>query len=189
LRITAPAAIALTTACLLLAPRPMRAHPSGPDPGVTGGFGEPTCNQSGCHNSFTLNAGRAAALGDLEISGLPKTYEPGKSYPIKLVVSHTQDRAAWGFQLAARFAQSGAQAGRLQPLDTATQIVEASGVQYIEHTLDGIASNTFTFTWTAPTAASGEVAVHAAGNAADGDFGPGGDYIYAASVSIAAPSK
>jgi hypothetical protein len=51
------------------------AYPGGPDPAVTGGFGEPTCNQSGCHNSFELNAGRAPGLGDLVVSGLPTQYE------------------------------------------------------------------------------------------------------------------
>lgn len=40
----------------------VRAYPGGPDPAVTGGFGEPTCNPSGCHNSFELNAGRASGL-------------------------------------------------------------------------------------------------------------------------------
>jgi len=164
------------------------AYPQGPDPAVSGGFGEPTCNQSGCHAAFTLNAGRNDGLGDLLISGFPKQFEPGKTYPIEVVVSHTQDRSVWGFQLATRMAGTGAQAGELQPLDDdATQVLEAGGVQYIEHTLDGIGSNTFKFNWVAPTATGDDIIVNAAGNAADGDFGPDGDYIYTSSVEVAAP--
>src|SRR3990167_4648076 len=47
----------------------IRAYPGGPPPGVTGGFGERTCNQSGCHNTYALNEGRTAGLGDLVLSG------------------------------------------------------------------------------------------------------------------------
>lgn len=162
----------------------VRAFPAGPDPGVTGGFGEPTCNQSGCHNSFELNAGRAAGLGDLVVSGLPTQYEPGKTYPIKLAITHTQDRKYWGFELAARAKATGLQAGNLKAIDGGTQVMEEKGIQYIEHTLEGIATNAFNFNWVAPSSPVGEVIVHAAGNAADGSDSPDGDYIYTTSVAV-----
>lgn len=162
----------------------VRAFPAGPDPGVTGGFGEPTCNQSGCHNSFELNAGRASGLGELVVSGLPAQYEPGKTYPLNLAITHTQDRKYWGFELAARVKATGIQAGLLKPTDGGTQVMEEKGIQYIEHTLEGIATNTFSFNWVAPSSPVGEVIMHAAGNAADGSDSPDGDYIYAASVTV-----
>ena len=98
----------------------VRAYPAGPPPGVTGGFGEPTCSQSGCHATFELNAGKAMGLGDLVISGFPKQYEPGKAYPIKMTITHaTPDRVVFGFQFAARVKDSGTQAGELHVTEDA----------------------------------------------------------------------
>ena len=151
---------------------------------MTGGFKEGTCAQSGCHNSFDLNAGKASKLGDIVIEGLPKQYEPGKTYPVKLTVTHTQGRQAWGFELAARMKATGAQAGTLKPADNKTQIIDEKGVQYLEHTVDGVGASVFTFDWVAPSSPAGEIVVDAAGNAADGDGGPEGDYIYSTSVTV-----
>ena len=169
---------------LLLDTAHTRAFSAGPDPGVTGGFNEPTCNQSGCHDAYKLNAGRALGLGDLVITGFPKQYEPGKTYPIQLAITHTQDRKYWGFQLAARVKATGVQAGDLKPIDRGTQIQGKNGIQYLEHTLDGNATNTFDFNWVAPGTAMGDVIVNAAGNAADGGLSPDGDYIYSTSIDV-----
>jgi Reeler domain len=160
------------------------AYPTGPDPARTGGFGEATCNSLGCHRTYKLDEGKAAGLGDLVISGLPEKYEPGKTYPVKVTVTHLQDQGHWGFQLAARVKASGVQAGELKPTDERTQIVEDKGIQYIEHTMDGIFSNVFDFSWVAPASSVGDVIMHAAGNAADGDLTPEGDYIYTTSATI-----
>lgn len=174
--------VVVAVLCLLAAS--IRAYPTGPDPAVTGGFGERTCAGIGCHGTYELNEGRKAMLGDIVIEGLPKQYEPGKTYPVKLMISHTQDRRHWGFQLAARVKASGAQAGELKPANGTTQILTEKGIQYIEHTEDGIQSNTFEFNWTAPASPVGEVVMHASGNAADGDVSPEGDYIYSTSVDV-----
>ncbi len=176
-------AVFLATYVILVATS-IRAYPGGPDPAVTGGFGELTCNQSGCHTSYELNAGRISGLGDLLISGLPERYEPSETYPITLLITHTQDRGHWGFQLAARVNATGEQAGELQPIDGTTQVLEDNGIQYIEHTMEGIPTNTFNFNWLAPTGPVGEIIMHAAGNAADGDVSPEGDYTYSASVTL-----
>ncbi|OFW15383.1 MAG: hypothetical protein A3H29_02370 [Acidobacteria bacterium RIFCSPLOWO2_02_FULL_67_21] len=175
-------------ALLSLLAASIRAYPTGPDPAVTGGFGERTCAGAGCHSTYELDEGKTAKLGDILIEGLPGQYEPGKTYPIKLVNSHTQDRRHWGFQLAARAKATGAQAGELSTIDGTTQILTEKGIQYIEHTEQGITSNTFQFTWTAPSAPAGEVVMHASGNAADGDGSPEGDYIYSTSVAVS-PAK
>jgi len=166
----------------------IRAYPSGPPPGVTGGFGERTCSQKGCHDSYELNAGKSLGLGDVLISDFPKQYQPGMTYPIQVTITHTQDREVWGFQLAARVKEAGAQAGELQPMDANTQIVPEKGIQYIEHTLEGTHSNVFEFNWVAPSSPVGDIILHAAGNAGDGSLSPDGDYIYSASATIAAPS-
>ena len=62
--------------------------------------------------------------------------------------------------------------------------MEEKGIQYIEHTRDGIDFNVFDFTWVAPSSSVGEVIMHAAGNAADGDLTPEGDYIYTTSATV-----
>ena len=159
------------------------AYPTGPPPAVTGGFGEKTCDQTGCHNSFELNAGRSLGLGGAEISGVPAQYEPGKTYPIKVTNTHTDGRLDWGFELAVRALATGAQAGDLKPINDATQILADSGIQYIEHTRAGIFSNVFEFNWVAPSGAMGDVIFNAAGNAANGDLLPTGDYISTASIT------
>lgn len=159
-----------------------RAYPIGPPPGVTGGFGEDTCVK--CHNSFELNAGRAQHLGDVVVSGLPKQYRPGESYAVSVALTHSQDSGVWGFQFAARVREDGAQAGQLKPIDAHTQVASDKGVQYMEHTADGTFFNSFGFTWVAPANVSGDVIIHVAGNAANGDASPGGDYIYSTSITI-----
>lgn len=167
--------------CVAVVAVPIRAYPGGAPPAVTGGFGEDTCTR--CHNDYELNAGRAMGLGDLAVAGLPKEYEPGRTYPVKVEVTHTQDRSAWGFELAAR-TKDGLQAGALKPKDANTQILSEKGIQYVGHTADGVFSNAFEFTWVAPGSAAGDIIVNVVGNAGDGDLSPTGDYIYSASFTI-----
>jgi hypothetical protein len=175
---------ALLPGCLALTATVL-AFPGGPAPAFTGGFDELTCASSGCHESFDLNAGRELGLGDVVISGLPQQYEPGKAYPTTVTVTHIEGRQQWGFQLAARVKATGAQAGELQSVDDYTQVLVENAIQYVEHTEEGIYTNTFEFTWVAPDETVGEVIMHAAGNAADGSVSPDGDYIYGTSVTLA----
>ena len=189
-RFTLLLSIFLPVCVLSLLVTSLRAYSGGPDAGVTGGFGEPTCNQSGCHNSLELNAGRALGLGDVVVTGFPKLYEPGRMYSIKLAVTHTQDRKYWGFQLATRVKETGAQAGELKPTDGGTQVVVGkNGIPYLEHTLEGIATNTFNFSWVAPSGPGGDVIINVAGNAADGGGSPDDDYIYSTSVTVSPATK
>lgn len=167
--------------CVVVLAIPSGAYQAGPPPGVTGGFGEETCQ--GCHSTFALNEGRTSGAGDLVVSGLPERYEPGKAYRVTVSVNHKDGREAWGFQFTTR-AKDGAQAGTLEPIDGNTQILARNNVQYVEHTPEGTFSNIFAFDWTAPDGAPGDVVVNIAGNAANGDADTGGDYIYSASVMI-----
>ncbi|HSJ15599.1 MAG TPA: hypothetical protein VK939_14345, partial [Longimicrobiales bacterium] len=74
-----------------------RASVHGPEPGHTGGFGEPTCRA--CHFDGPENPVDAAVT----LSGLPGSWLPGRSYPITVVLGGAELRRG-GFQLAARFA-------------------------------------------------------------------------------------
>ena len=157
-------------------------YSSGPDPRMTGGFKEDTCRS--CHNSFALNEGIPLG-GTFQIVGVPKAYEAGATYPLRVVIGHP-DKKRWGFELSARFGGSGRQAGQLVPTDLLTQVKEDAGIQYIEHTAAGTRQGTgdgpveFQFNWIAPSPLTGPVIFNASGNASDGDGNPTGDYVYTA---------
>ncbi|OFV94779.1 MAG: hypothetical protein A3F68_12655 [Acidobacteria bacterium RIFCSPLOWO2_12_FULL_54_10] len=160
------------------------AFSTGPIPAVTGGFGEPTCNQAGCHVGIALNGGP----GSVVISA-PDTYTSGATVPIAVTVSDPNQRR-WGFELSVRTQPNGQQAGTLVPGgDGFTQIVSEGGIQYIEHTFSGTRNGTtqgasFNFNWQAPPTSAGPVVFHVAANAANGDFNNTGDRIYSSSKTV-----
>ncbi len=154
----------------------------GPLPRLTGGFGEETC--ASCHRSFPVNEGSLRG-GFFQITGVPRTFLAGQTYPLTITIGQP-GQSRWGFQFAARFAESGKQAGRLVPADHMTQVIEDSGIQYIEHTLAGTRAGTvdgpveFHFMWIAPDPSGGMILFNAAGNAANSNNQPSGDYVYTA---------
>ncbi len=167
---------------IFLAVAALVANSAGPLPRHTAGFREPSCLQ--CHNNYRLNEGRSIG-GTFEIRGVPAIYESGHSYPLTVVVGQP-GQSRWGFEISARHATSGQQAGQLTPVDATTQVKEDGGIQYLEHTTAGTREGTangpveFHFNWIAPDAAGGPVLFNAAGNAADASGTPAGDYIYTA---------
>ena len=162
------------------------AYPDAPPPGMTGGFGEPTCVQ--CH----FEAFQPASGGGLEIEGLPAKYAPGARY--MLTVALDRPRMERGdFELAARFAEGparGRQAGTFRPLADDTMITELGGVGYVHQTLGGSqpaepGRARWQIEWTAPSPGDGPVAFHVAGNAANGDESALGDHVYAFEAKVA----
>ena len=160
---------------------------AGPPPAHTGGFGEPTCRA--CHSDAGLNE----AGGELVITGAPAGYEPGRTYQLDIVLRHSGMLIA-GFQLAARYADgaaAGRPAGALAPTDARSVVIwdTLSRVNYIEHTAIGTDlrgdAGRWTVRWTAPRDAQGAVAFHAAGNAANDDDSPLGDFIYTTALRVA----
>ena len=157
------------------------AFSTGPPAAHTGGFGEPTCTV--CHSGTALNGGGGQV--SITISG---TYSSGDTVPVTVTVSDSTARR-WGFELSAR-TQSGQQAGTLiVGSDGFTQIVSQSGVQYIEHRVEGTRGGTangvsFNFQWRAPDVSAGPILFHVAGNAANNNFSSSGDHIYTSSATV-----
>lgn len=164
------------------ASRMARGYSAGPPAGHTGDFNEPTCNITGCHAGNLLNA----TGGAFEISGAPEQYEPGRIYPINVRISKSGQQR-WGFQLTARQVSSGAQAGGLTNTSN-TAIASENGIQYISHNFAQFSASggSWTFNWTAPPAATGAIRFSGAGNAANGNAQPTGDFIYTTTKSLQA---
>jgi hypothetical protein len=173
------APVAVLAAALLPAPALLALHfRDGPPAQVTGGFGGDSC--IACHSGNALNDD----AGQLALEGFPDRYTPGTTYDLELTLSRTPAITAAGFQLAFRLADS-TQAGTIQvPAEDQTRIavLDERGVQYAHHQLTEPAppaSETvrWKLSWTAPEAA-GEIFVHAAAVAGNGDESQTGDHVY-----------
>ena len=183
-------ALALAGASLAAVPL----YKEGPPPGHPGGFGEPTGRA--CHSA--AGPTDPGGGGELTIAGVPAAYEPGRTYELQVVLRRAGMLGA-GFQLAARFAEgeaAGTPAGALTPSDGRTAVVwdTVSHVGYIEHTAAGTALQgdvgRWMVRWTAPAGKTrAVVAFNVAGNAADDDDSPLGDFIYATAVRVAAAHR
>ena len=84
---------AAAAVALLVAPLLAKAFKTGPPPGVTGGFGEPTCHA--CHFDHPINA----PGGSLRLGGLPESYTAGVRYSIRVGLTRRGTQRA-GFQIA-----------------------------------------------------------------------------------------
>jgi hypothetical protein len=170
---------AVFAAALLPAPALLALHfGDGPPAQVTGGFGGDSC--IACHSGNALNDD----VGRLTLEGFPERYTPGTTYDLELTLSRPPAIAAAGFQLAVRLADS-AQAGTIQvPASDQARValLDERGVQYAHHQLVEPATQPsetvrWKLSWTAPEEA-GEILVHAAAVAGDGDESQAGDHVY-----------
>jgi hypothetical protein len=99
-----------------------------------------------------------------------------------------------GFQLAARFKESGAQAGTIAPAagEAARVGVETqTGIQYAGQKRAGAAlgaadATKWTIVWTAPTS-GGAVIFDVSANAADGNESADGDFVYTSAAQSSPP--
>ncbi len=170
----------LTGAALVSAEETAPPYADGPPLAHTGGFGEPTCQA--CHTEFDLNA----PGGEVGVEGFPQFYQRGESYQLTVTVTGEGQGSA-GFQLSARFAEGaarGRQAGSLMSTDlrTVVKLEERLGIEYIQHTPEGVGLDPrgrghWTFEWRAPERAE-PVSLHLVVNSGNGDNSPFGDIIY-----------
>lgn len=164
-------------------PAPRLHYADGAPAGFSGGFGEQSCH--GCHFTGDVNA----APGRVLLDGVPDRYTPGSVYVLTITLARP-GMALGGFQLTARFADDGRQAGSIAPApdDSARVRVEEDGaVQYANQTREGAVGAggsvaRWKVAWTAPARAEGHIVFHLAANAADGDGTSEGDHIYTMSA-------
>ncbi len=146
----------------------------------TGGFGEPTCRR--CHFEYLPNE----PGGRLTIRGLPDTCRSDTGYTLRVTLQHPEMRRA-GFELAMRYADSGRQAGQLEPLDDRVWFDTLRGVWYAFHSLAGTeltapGKAVWRLRWVPPDTTA-RVVLHAVANAANDDASEFGDRIYQATTS------
>ncbi len=171
----------------------VRASASGPTPGNTNAPLEGNC--TACHTSFPLDSG----TGSVTITGLPHDYLPGQQVQVTVTTAH-EDAVIYGFQLTAidRLGRAAGTFAVPQTMPQTTQIADTpiggNTRFYVMHTIDGLftngvfGSNSWTFTWTAPSERVGKIDFYAAGNGANSDGDTNGDYIYTRKVATLAGS-
>jgi hypothetical protein len=179
---TLAAALVATTVRLAVS----HAYAEGAPPGFSGGFKEDSCHA--CHFHAEPNSGG----GRVAIEGVPARFAAGERYTLTVILTRAGMKRG-GFQLAARFNDSGAQAGTLTAAGRDAERVKVetqSGVQYAGQKLAessvGADATQWTIEWTAPDR-GGTVIFHVAANAADGNESADGDFVYTASAESAPP--
>jgi hypothetical protein len=161
-------------------------YAEGAPPGFSGGFKEESCHACHFHEEPNSSGGRLA------IDGVPTTFVAGQRYTLTVTLIRGEMKRA-GFQLTARFKDSGAQAGTLVPGPDEggrVGVENQSGIQYAGQKQPGstvaAAVARWTILWTAPNG-GGPVIFHAAANAADGNGSADGDFVYTATGESSPP--
>ena len=177
-----PLALSLVLAASL--PTLAQGFSSGPPDGYAG---NPPFNEScrTCH-------GAAVGDGSVSLLGLPAgPYTPGQGYPLSIQLMDP-GQMRWGFELAVIEDATLNQAGTIVVLDELnTQLSDNvdPDPDYLKHTWEGTYNGTpgpanWTFRWVAPAAPDVNVTFYVAGNAANGNGQPSGDYIYLTQRSL-----
>lgn len=149
-----------------------------------------TCNDSGCHNSYSLDSGSA----EFSITG-PVSYTPGETIKLKVSFGNSSGKLH-GFEMTAIDADDN-QIGKFKTIGKTTQVIPPNDYRglkkedkgtYIEHTRSGNKKKSWKVKWIAPANAAGTVTFYATGNEANGDGAYSGDYIYTTTREIPAAS-
>lgn len=136
-----------------------------------------------CHSSFDPNEGTGSVTIDA-----PSTFMPGETITFTVTVENTTPPVGTpkqGFQVSVEDDAAVEHAGTLVIVDDENTRFSSGEQDYVTHRSAGNEQTTWTVGWTAPADAPESVTIYAAGNAANGDFSLGGDYIYTASATLA----
>jgi hypothetical protein len=181
---------------------------NGPEPSHTGASmhgavaGEPSC--TACHQTYDLDGNRLPNFnlpgGGVDILDMPPYWTPGRTYTLRVrlwsdsTVVFASRR--WGFQITAFDATTGEGVGAFSTR-TPDSLQVIPGTQapwtsrtYVEHRLADIHQGEsgpveWSFDWTAPPDSMGQLAFAVAGNAANGNGDPSGDFIYTREIAVA----
>jgi hypothetical protein len=150
-----------------------------------------------CHTSEGNNLNTPG--GKVEILDLPATYTAGQTYRLRVRITSDSTAAFaernWGFQLTAVRASDGEGCGAFVLDDTDSLQVflgespDLASRHYVEQTVLGnreaLASPVeWTFSWKAPDAPEDTAFFFCAGNAANGNLDPTGDFIFTAADTV-----
>lgn len=144
--------------------------------------GMSSCNGSGCHNSFAVNAGDGST--EINVGGPGNTrYEAGETYSVDVVIVDP-NAVRFGFQAVVLDASENS-VGTLVPADD-SKTQTTSGLDFIFHdpAQNATENYTYSFQWEAPDEDAGPVTFYATGNGSNGANGPNGDYVYSAQLAL-----
>ncbi len=188
-RLAVALAAAALVAVVALSPAPAAGFSGGAPSGFAGDValsdGTPrTCGVGGCHSSFGLNEGTGSVA--VEVAG---TAAPGETVPVTVTLDNQTPEATagsrrQGFQATVRDPNTGELWGELVLTDAATTKYAGGEAAYVTHTAGGTAQSTWTFDWVPGSDRTGTARVYVAGNAANGNGGSSGDYIYTATADV-----
>ena len=132
-----------------------------------------TCNQ--CH------VAGSTYTPDFVVDGIPANgYTPGQTYQLTLTVNNANS-AKKGFEACVED-DSHQRQGSFANADTHTQAIHSN--EYVTHTSSGTTQSAWTFNWTAPATAQGNLTLYFAVNIADGNGSTSEDFIDSGSVAI-----
>jgi hypothetical protein len=135
-----------------------------------------------CHSSFDPNEGEGSVTIDA-----PDSFVPGEAITFTVTLDNATPPTGTprqGFQVSVEDADAVAHVGALGIVDAATTQFSSGLQEYVTHTLAGTELTAWTVAWTAPADAPETVTIYAAGNAANGDGGTLGDYVYTDAVTL-----
>ena len=155
---------------------------SGNQIGLTGAPGESNCTN--CHVGSTQDGSNENVVTFLDGINPVTEYTPGSSYTVSLTMN--SNPAKKGFSstaldgtntMAGNF--TGEAIGGTQDFSSATRT-------YVSHTFTSntSAQTAWLWTWTAPSAGTGDVTFYVASNSANNDGGTAGDVIYLSTHTI-----
>ncbi len=200
-RVPATALLALICG---LAPASLQAYENGRAVGHTGGFGEPSCNASGCHRAAPIAINRQAFVR-LEVG----PYVPGISQQVKVILEG-RGANSWGFSTSPRLASDTSRPAGTMARGVSnfvdvrcadgsfarTPLQANCGAQYATQSAVGAIGSgqagfkEFFFDWTPPSSDVGEIIFAISAVAADGDKGTNNDVTATTQQrSIYAPSN
>ena len=141
--------------------------------------GSPGDNSRTCNTCHSYSGSGYSPT--FNVTGIPANgYQAGQTYQLTLSVSNV-NTAKKGFEACVENASNQKQ-GTFSNADSNTQAIQSN--TYITHTSAGNTQSQWTFNWTAPTTAQGDLTLYFAVNMANGNGSTSGDYVQASSVSI-----